>query len=349
VAFEVSRVPSANKPSAWILPFQQLFEYERWMAAVPAAVLVRARELEMSGAVSRRSTSASDITWYTPEGVTARERAANLKHDRLDLTAKVFAAASLRALDEMDLMQRAARALQRFHRDRLRARLIIAPRVQSRLIADEIARTAVNLWRFARFFIGTSVFLIVLIIQNDPSVDGAQNLDGSSFRADYSSQRAVGDAIDDIEWDGPLSSWRDVRNVDHLWTWLDAAVDEMYDENTYVSAAASAFNPLQSNSSGFLGSYNKQIGAMRIIQQRRKLRDCTGNAAHSLNSICYEDYDVRHLVGRMRSDYFDIESFVPLGVNRSVLEEAGLETSFDWYVYLCTESVRSLFYIRVCV
>ena len=73
--------------------------------------------------------------------------------------------AHLTELDQTDLMCRAARALQRFQRDRIRARIIIAPRVQSRLMADEITRRAMNLWRFLRFFVALSAFLGVVYLQ----------------------------------------------------------------------------------------------------------------------------------------------------------------------------------------
>ena len=97
----------------------------------------------------------------------------------------------------------------------------------------------------------------------DPSIDGGKNADGSPFRSDWSVLRAVDDAIDDIEWDGILSSYRDVRSIDHFWLWLDTAVDELYDDDEYQSANAFKYEA-HSNVSGWIATHNKQVSFVSI-------------------------------------------------------------------------------------
>jgi len=173
----------------------------------------------------------------------------------------------------LEAMEAAAVLFQRVQRDRLRGRLVIAPRVHLPIIANEIKQSSLNLWRFVVFFSSTVGLLVLISFQMNPALyNDMRNSDGSLFRSDWSTQDAVNAAINSVEHDGVGSSYRDVQTTDDLWDWLEAAVDKLYDETATI------------------GGYNKEISHLDIIQERRKMRKCDSRLKASVQD-CFMDYN----------------------------------------------------------
>jgi hypothetical protein len=179
------------------------------------------------------------------------------------------------------------------------------------------------------------LLLVHLRAAQDPSIDGAKNADGSPFRSDWSVLRAVDDAIDDIEWDGILSSYRDVRSIEHFWLWLDAAVDALYDDDEYQSANAFKYEA-HGNVSGWIATHNKQVAHLTIVQERRMPRTCEIDHA-SLVPLCYDSFDVRKFTPKPLDKFVEIAPFFPPGMNQSELDATGLAHAF-----VCTDTAGLL-------
>jgi hypothetical protein len=173
----------------------------------------------------------------------------------------------------LDAMEAAAVLFQRVQRDRLRGRLVIAPRVHLPIIANEIEQSSLNLWRFVVFLSSTVGLLVLISFQMNPALfNDMRNSDGSLFRGDWSARDAIIAAVDSVEHDGVGSSFRDVETTDDLWDWLEEAVEKLYDDTATI------------------GGYNKEIAHLDIIQERRNVRKCDSRLKANVHE-CFMDYN----------------------------------------------------------
>jgi hypothetical protein len=168
--------------------------------------------------------------------------------------------------------------------------------VNIRDTSDRMERMSRGFTKLAFFLVWLALLFSVVTLQTDPllELDASALLSkDSTYRADYSMQRAILSTVTESEY-----LYHDVTDLHGIWLWVNSLVATMHDSDAVHSAGYDEYvGRTDTNSTGYVADYNKYFSVLFVTQSRRALETCKvpegkEDAYAQYIPACFGDVDI---------------------------------------------------------